>query len=200
LLKADNRRRARRIESTKNDAKRSHANRCEGEAWRGRWRHRPVCSSAGRAASAGIVPSNTVGKCPADVDAERLEGDDFDMGASLSSTMSSSSKAIPQPLRRKRTQAARQRQPTVLWFARRTVAASTVVFNAPDVSGLGTVFPVFKWVNYAARSNSPSIAHLPRDHSIFRDPRCRKACPCRKRICREPSPTHERNQISRHIP
>jgi hypothetical protein len=126
--------------------------------------------------------------------------DDFDMGASLSSTMSSSSKAIPQPLRRKRTQAARQRQPTVLWFARRTVAASTVVFNAPDVSGLGTVFPVFKWVNYAARSNSPSIAHLPRDHSIFRDPRCRKACPCRKRICREPSPTHERNQISRHIP
>ncbi len=55
-------------------------------------------------------------------------------------------------------------------------------------------------VNCVARSNSRCIVHFPRDRSIFRDPRFRKACPCRTQICLEPSPTHERTRTSRRVP
>jgi hypothetical protein len=50
---------------------------------------------------------------------------------------------------------------------------------------------LFKLVNCAARSSSPSIAHFPRGRSIFRDWTSRKTCPCRTQICREPSTSEQ---------
>ena len=60
-----------------------------------------------------------------------------------------------------------------------------------DQSARSFTFAINGTVNCVVRSSSQCIAHFPRGRSIFRDPRFRKACPCRKRICREPSPTHE---------
>jgi hypothetical protein len=83
-----------------------------------------------------------------------------------------------------------------------SVAASAVIFNAAShVSRYrGNGVSLSKLVNCVERSNNQSIAHCPRGRAIFRDPTFRQTCPCPKRICPEPSLTHERNQIPRRIP